>query len=74
MLRRDCNTENESLDATVRSHESSHVTTTAEEVVNTTQVTRANRPEIEPEDVENDHEGDMLMSRSSIITRHALHD
>ena len=28
-----------------------------EEVVNTTQVTRANRPEIEPEYVKNDHEG-----------------
>ena len=52
MLRRDCNKENESVDASVRYDESSHVTTTAEEVVNTTQVTRANRPEIEPEDVE----------------------
>ena len=57
MLRRNRNTENESVDASVRSDESSHVTTTAEEVVNTTQVTRVNRPEIEPEDVENDHEG-----------------
>ena len=57
MLRRDRNTENESVDASVRSDESSHITTTSEEVVNTTQVTRANRPEIEPEDVENDHEG-----------------
>ena len=42
MLRRDRNTENKSVDASVRSDESSHVTTTAEEVVNTTQVTRAN--------------------------------
>ena len=57
MLRRDRNTENESVDASVRSDESSHVTKTAEEVVKMTQVTRANRPEIEPEDVENNHEG-----------------
>ena len=57
ILRRDRNTENDSVNDSVRSDESSHVTTTAEEVVNTTQVTRANRPEIEPEDVENDHEG-----------------
>ena len=57
MLRRDQNTENESVDASVRSDESSHVTKTTEEVVNMTQVTRANRPEIETEDVENDHEG-----------------
>ena len=57
MLRRDHNTENESVDAIVRSDDSSHVTTTAEEVVNTTQVTRSNQPEIEPKDVKNDHEG-----------------
>ena len=44
ILRRDRNTENESVDAIVRSDESSHVTTTDEEVVNMTQVTRANRP------------------------------
>ena len=57
MLRRNRNTENDSVYAIVRSYNSSNVTTTAEEVVNTTQVTRANRPEIEPEDVENNHEG-----------------
>ena len=57
ILRPDRNTENESLDAIVRSDESYHVTTTAEEVVNTTQVARANRTKIELEDIKNDHEG-----------------
>ena len=48
MLRRNRNLEKYSVDSSVRSDESSHVTTTAEEVVNTTQVNRARRCRKQP--------------------------
>jgi len=57
ILKRDKNAEHESVDGSVRPDESSHATTITEEFVDKTKITQANRPEIDPEDVENDNEG-----------------